>query len=98
MNVADAIETLKRARVELQAVGVAHLSLFGSMARGDARSDSDIDVAAALHPDVSFGAFKLVRLERRLAEMLGTRVDLVTEPSDRPRLQAEIDRDRVVVF
>ncbi|MEH3123633.1 MAG: nucleotidyltransferase family protein [Sphingomonas phyllosphaerae] len=98
MNAAEAIETLKRLRADLEAAGVEHLSLFGSTARGEARSDSDIDLAASLRPGTSFGAFRLVRLERQLADLLGSRVDLVTEPSDRPRLQAEIDRDRVVVF
>ena len=89
---------LRRFQPELHEAGVAHLSIFGSTARGDARADSDIDLAAMLRPDVSFGAFKLVRLERRLADLLGRSVDLVTEPADLRRLQAEIDRDRVRIF
>lgn len=37
-------------------------------------------------------------MEQQLARMLGKTVDLVTEPSRKPRLQAQIDRDRVRVF
>ena len=38
--------------------------------------------------------FRLTALERRLANILGRRVDLLPEPVEKQRLQASIDRDR----
>ena len=42
--------------------------------------------------------FRLAALERRIAEILGRRVDLLPEPVQQPRLQANIDRDRRRAF
>lgn len=79
-------------------MGVEALAIFGSTARGDARPDSDVDVAARLRDGARVGVFGFLRIEARLAEVLGRRVDLVSEPADAPRLQAQIDRDRIDVF
>jgi uncharacterized protein len=45
-----AIERLKAHEGELRAMGVSGLSLFGSVSRGDARPDSDVDLAARFDP------------------------------------------------
>jgi predicted nucleotidyltransferase len=44
------------------------------------------------------GLFALGALERRLAELVGRRVDLLPEPVEKPRLVAHIDRDRRRAF
>ena len=48
MDKQTAIARLKAHEAELRAMGVVSLSLFGSTARGDARSDSDVDVAVTI--------------------------------------------------
>lgn len=83
---------------ELRNLGVARLSLFGSVARGEARSGSDVDLAAELDHSRRLGLFHYAAIAERLEEMLGAKVDLLTEPARKPRMQAEIDRDRVHVF
>lgn len=98
MDKAEAPARLRASEADLREMGVERLSLFGSTARGDQRGDSDIDIAATLTTKRSVGAFHLIRIEQRLANLLGVDIDLVTEPSDAPRLQREIDRDRVDVF
>lgn len=98
MTRAEALQRLRAHEAELKALGIEQLSLFGSVARGSERADSDVDVAARLSATRSVGAFHLIRIEQRLADMLGAHVDLVTEPSDALTLQREIDRDRVHVF
>jgi predicted nucleotidyltransferase len=98
MTRAEALQRLRAHETELREMGIERLSLFGSTARGDQRNGSDVDVAALLTMERSVGAFHLIRIELRLADLLGVNVDLVTEPSDAPRLQREIDRDRVHVF
>ncbi len=92
------IATLRAHEAELRRAGIRHLSLFGSVARGDAEADSDVDLAAELDPDARIGLFALVALERRLAQLVGRPVDLLPEPVEKPRLRANIDRDRRRAF
>lgn len=99
MDRAEALARLRAHEADLRRLGIARLSLFGSTARGEQRENSDVDVAVELRRDVRMGAFAFIALERRVAAMLGLAVDLVAEPhGEAPRLQAEIDRDRVDVF
>jgi len=93
----EAVARLRAHRAVLYAMGIEHVALFGSTARDEARPDSDLDLAVKLRPDVRLG-WDFFTLDERVATLLGVAVDIVTEPSDRPRLQAEIDRDRVDAF
>ncbi|WP_298398923.1 nucleotidyltransferase domain-containing protein [Sphingobium sp.] len=93
-----AISRLKACEAELRAMGVVSLSLFGSTARGDQRSDSDVDVAARLTEDGRIGLFEVAAISEAVREALGAAVDFVTEPARMARLQSHIDRDRVRVF
>lgn len=83
---------------ELRAAGGRRLSLFGSVARGDAEAGSDVDLVAELDPTARIGMFALAGLEQRLAEIVSRPVDLLPEPVEKPRLHASIERDRVRVF
>jgi len=102
MNREQVIATLREHETELKRAGVARVSLFGSVARGEAGPDSDVDVAVELDESFSSGGFdyfgQLDELERRLAGILGREVDVVPEPARKERLQAEINRDRVLAF
>ncbi len=92
------IDILRRHEAELRRAGIRHLSLFGSVARGDAEIDSDVDLVAELDPAARIGMFALGALERRLAELIGRPVDLLPEPIEKLRLRASIDRDRRRAF
>ena len=92
------IATLRAHEAELRKAGIRHLSLFGSVARGDAGDESDVDLAAELDPDAGIGLFALGALERRLANLVGRKVDLLPEPVEKPRLRANIERDRRRAF
>ena len=87
------MSTLRAHRKELRAAGLVHLSLFGSAARGQARSDSDIDLLADVDPERHLGLFGLVALERYLGSLLGQDVDLLTTPIENTRLRASVTRD-----
>ena len=56
---------------------VASLKVFGSVARGEEREDSDIDILVRFVQPVSL--LTLVRMEREMSALLGRKVDLVTE-------------------
>jgi len=92
------IATLRAHEAELRQAGICRLSLFGSVARGDARADSDVDLAAEMDPEAGVGLFALGALERRLAELVGRKVDLLPEPVEKQRLRVSIDRDRRRAF
>ena len=92
------IATLRTHETELRNAGIRRLSLFGSVARGDEEADSDVDLAAEFDPDARLDLFRLIALERRIAEIVGRRVDLLPEPAEKPRLRANIERDRRLAF
>ena len=75
--------------------GVRRLALFGSMARGTARPDSDVDVLVGFEQpptgDQYFGA------QFYLEDLLGRPVDLVTETALRERLRPYVERDAIPV-
>ncbi len=101
MDKTEALARLRAREAELRAMGIERLSIFGSTARGEQRPDSDVDLAAMIDYDAirGLGPFGFFGIEDRITEMLGAKVDFVTEPHDQaPRLQAQIDRDRVHVF
>ena len=75
--------------------GVRRLALFGSMARGTARPDSDVDVLVGFEQpptgDQYFGT------QFYLEDLLGMPVDLVTETALRERLRPYVERDAIPV-
>lgn len=70
------IKTLRQHRDELRAAGVAHLSVFGSVARGDAWGKSDVDLLADFDEPERLTLVKIGSLEHRLSEWLGVEVEL----------------------
>jgi len=96
---ADAvIASLRAHAAELRDAGIRHLSLFGSVARGEAGPESDIDLLVELDPEAHITLIGLVGLEFRLGELLGRKVDLLPEPIRKPRLRTNVDRDRRLAF
>ena len=59
--------------------GISYLGLFGSMARGEAREDSDVDLLVKFDEHSNIGLFELDRLQRDLEIRFGRKVDLVTK-------------------
>lgn len=74
---------------------ISELGIFGSYARGEQQSDSDLDILVAFDKPVTL--FDLVRLENELAEELGIEIDLVTKDSLKPRIETRVRDDLVTV-
>lgn len=70
------IATLREHEAELKSVAIVRLFVFGSVARGEQTSQSDVDLLADFDKSRHFTLLTMGRLENRLAEMLGTKVDL----------------------
>ncbi|HEY3475998.1 MAG TPA: nucleotidyltransferase family protein [Anaerolineales bacterium] len=75
---------------------VSMIGIFGSMARGEARKQSDIDLIVRFSKRKSLLA--VVRLERQLSEALGRKVDLLTEAALSPYLRERILKEMRVVY
>ena len=75
---------------------VAKLEVFGSMARGEASDDSDVDLMVEFSKRKSLLA--LVSLERKMSAALGRKVDLLTEAAISPYLREGIKRDLRVIY
>ncbi|MCZ7571567.1 MAG: nucleotidyltransferase family protein [Ardenticatenaceae bacterium] len=75
---------------------VSMIGVFGSMARGEATDQSDIDLLVKFTKPKSLLA--LVRLERELSAALGKKVDLLTEAAISPYLREQILREVRVVY
>jgi predicted nucleotidyltransferase len=71
--------------------GAYDVRIFGSVARGEARSDSDIDFLVKLESGRSL--LELARLLRELQALLGRKVDIVTEAGLRPRIRPQVLRE-----
>ena len=74
---------------------VKTLAVFGSLARGEADAGSDVDVLVAFEGRADFDGF--MDLKFYLEELLGVRVDLVTDHALRPRLRPAIEREAIHV-
>ena len=91
----DALKVLGAHRDELRAMGVARLSLFGSVARDEAGEGSDIDVLVEFVPGARIGMFEFLDVQETLASLLGAEVDLATPASLHPRLREAILREAI---
>lgn len=98
MNTEDAINCLRSAEPVIRARGVVHLFLFGSSARGDATSQSDLDVFIDRDPSKPFGLMELAGLGRMLEGLVGTRVDIGTRNGLHPLIRADVEKNAIQVF
>ena len=97
-----AVDPKSVSRVQLAAFarrhGVRRLALFGSAARGEMKTTSDVDVIIDLGPRSRAGLFEQVRMADELEAMFGRRVDLVTRGGLKPRVRATVEREAVVLY
>jgi predicted nucleotidyltransferase len=93
------LRVLRAHEPELRTRGVARLRLFGSMARGDARPDSDVDLIADIDPRISFSLLDLVGVRDLLRNLLRRKVDLGTTVAKmRPRMRRQFEAEAIEVF
>ncbi len=69
--------------------------MFGSVARGEEKDTSDIDLLVDLPADITLITLEQLRYE--LEQILGARVDLATLDSLRPKARVEAERDAIAV-
>jgi hypothetical protein len=92
------IRTIRAHEAELRALGVTKLWLFGSVARGDARADSDVDVLIDIVSGRRFSLLDLAGVRLELCDLLGREAGVVIRADLRPRFRDTIADDLIEVF
>lgn len=86
-------DVLQVAKAALRDVGISDLAVFGSVARGEQGSQSDIDVIVSFDEPATLRGY--FRVQRLLENTLGRDVDLVTDKALRPEMRQFVDRDAI---
>ncbi|HUI76395.1 MAG TPA: nucleotidyltransferase family protein [Bryobacteraceae bacterium] len=93
-----ALEALRSHEEELRRFGVSHAAVFGSVSRGEARIDSDIDVLVELDHDRPMGVFEYARLKLYINEILGGAADVVNRSTLKPLIRDSVLHDAIHAF
>jgi hypothetical protein len=91
VNQKQVVTRIQANQARLTELGVASLSQFGSMARGNSTEDSDIDLLVRFDGHADFDRYMDLKLF--LKDLLGQRVDLVTEQALREEIRAHVEQD-----
>jgi predicted nucleotidyltransferase len=97
-SLAEVRSQLAAQEPELRRRGVRHLALFGSVARGEDRADSDVDLAVEIEAGHPFSLFRMEEARLLLQDALCRPVDLGEINSLRPLVRAAFERDRIPIF
>ena len=92
----EAISRLQQHEADLRRLGVEHLYMFGSTARGEAKDDSDVDLFFDYEKG-KLGLFELMDV-KEVAGILGRKTDIMTRDSLHKMLRQTIEATAVRVF
>jgi hypothetical protein len=94
----EVIEVLRAHESDLRKLGVSHAGVFGSVVRGQAGANSDIDVLVELDEAHPMGIFEYARLKLYIDGLLNGASDVVNRKTLKPLLRDSILRDLVHAF
>lgn len=98
MDSAAVIVVLREHEDELRRQGVSHAALFGSVARGDAGPDSDLDIMVQIAPEADVNFYDYVGITQFIGDLFAGRADV----SDRDMLiepvRREAEREAIFAF
>jgi predicted nucleotidyltransferase len=94
----DVLDTLRTHEGELRRLGVSHAAVFGSVARGEAIAESDVDVLVELDETRPMGLFQYARLKLYIDGLLDGAGDVVNRRTLKPMLRENILRDAISAF
>jgi predicted nucleotidyltransferase len=94
----DIISKLKAAEPALRARGIRRAALFGSIARGEERPDSDIDILVEFEPGAEGSIYEYMNLKEFIAGLFDGPVDVIDRDALKPHLRAPAARDTVYAF
>jgi uncharacterized protein len=97
MRIAGKEIDLDRLAAICRRYGIAELAVFGSVARGDERPDSDIDLFYVLLPGARLG-WEVADLNEELDELFGRKVDLGSKRSLHRLIRDEVVAEAKVIY
>ena len=98
MNREQVIDTLLAHKQEPRHRGVLHAALFGSTARGEVTSTSDIDIMIEIEPDAPIGVFEYVGIKQYIADLFEGPVDVVDREGLKPYVRLAVTADATYAF
>ena len=98
MDSSQVIAVLKANEGALRALGVQHAALFGSVPRGEARLESDLDIMVDIDPGVPMGVFEYVGIVQALTRLFPVPVDISNRQAQKAHVRAAAERDAVYAF
>jgi uncharacterized protein len=93
-----ALDILRRSQSALRQRGVRRAALFGSVARGSHRPDSDIDIMIEIDPDAHVTVFDYADLKDYIAGLFDRPVDVVNREQLKPQVAPTAVTDAVYAF
>jgi predicted nucleotidyltransferase len=97
-SLAGVIRRLRQHQGELEQLGIKQLYVYGSVARGEARPWSDVDLFADLSDESSWNILRWGHALERLEEILARRVDFAARHSLPENVRHGVDGEAVAVF
>jgi hypothetical protein len=98
MDIQNALATLRRYEGALRERGIRHAAVFGSVARGGNRIDSDLDILVEFEPDAVGTIYDYVGLKDYVAGLFDGPVDVIDREGLKAHLRAPVMRDAVYAF
>ena len=94
----EVLDVLRKHQPDLRKRGVQHAAVFGSVARGETRPDSDVDVLIELDPQHRMGIFEYAGLTLYIGELFGDRAHVSNRRALKPIVREDVLRDAVHAF
>ena len=97
----DKFDDIRKKALPLLKPYISRMAVFGSIVRGEATPNSDIDLLISLKPSnkrPKLGLFKLMEIEENLQKTLGREVDLVTEDGLSPYVHPYVEKEKVIIY
>ncbi len=103
MDKDQVIAKLREHETELRAAGAERMSIFGSVARGEATEESDLDVLVKFSDPIIHSGWDYVTTVDDLRKLISgitgaSSVDIVPEPMRKERFRRNVERDLTVAY